>query len=115
MWSSLYIAPPILVALLEVNDYVHKGDIIISGDIKKDEELLKKVCARGKVYAEVWYMVNVSIPITKEERIKTGKKRYNLKIISPHFNDFIFMALNSISGLVSISFFLVIFNVFFKT
>lgn len=78
------------VALLEVNDYVHKGDIIISGDIKKDEELLKKVCARGKVYAEVWYMVNVSIPITKEERIRTGKKRYNLKIISPHFNDFIF-------------------------
>lgn len=64
----------------DINDYVKKGDIIISGEIKKDEEVKKDVCAAGDVYATVWYTAYVKIP-TKYEKVNiTNKKRFNLKI-----------------------------------
>ncbi len=37
------------------NDYVKKGDVIISGKIMKGEEVSKLVKASGKIYGEVWY------------------------------------------------------------
>ncbi len=72
------------VSLKEVNDYVIKGDIILSGDITYNEEVKNRVCASGEVYGEVWYKVKVEVPY-KEEKIKyTGKNRYNFNI---KFND----------------------------
>lgn len=50
-----------------VNDYVQKGDIIISGNIIKDETIKKSLCAKGVVYAETWYTVSVSYPLYYEE------------------------------------------------
>ena len=44
-------------------DYVSKGDIIISGLIHNKEKIVKKKCALGKVYGEVWYNVEVELPI----------------------------------------------------
>ncbi len=68
------------VPLKEVNDYVLKGDIILSGDITFNEEVKNRVCASGEVYGEVWYKVKVEVPF-KEENIKyTGKNRYNFNI-----------------------------------
>lgn len=61
-----------------VNSYVRKGDIIISGEIKKNDEVVDKVGAIGKVYAEVWYQVNVSLPKNYYEEYKTGKNSYAL-------------------------------------
>ena len=78
------------VFLYEENDFVHKGDILISGDIKNNDEIVNKVCARGRVYAEVWYMVSVNVPIEKEVLTRTGKKRYNIKMISSFYNDYLF-------------------------
>ncbi len=72
------------------NDSVKKGDILISGTIKKDEETRKTVCATGSVYAEVWYEVSVSIPLTYETHEKTGKVRWNIKAKNNGFNDFLF-------------------------
>lgn len=68
------------VILKEINDYVLKGDVLISGSIMLNEEVKSTVCASGVVYGEVWYKANVSVPL--EEKIKeyTGKNRYNIEI-----------------------------------
>lgn len=63
------------------NDVVDKGDTLISGLIKNKEEIKTKVAARGKVYAEVWYQVNLNLPTIYQEEIKTGKKKNTLEII----------------------------------
>ncbi len=68
------------VPLREINDYVNKGDIIISGTITYNDEIKDIVCASAEVYGEVWYKVHVEMPL-KEEIIKyTGKNRYNINI-----------------------------------
>lgn len=56
-------------------DYVEKGEIIISGNIHKKEDIVNSVCAKGKVLGEVWYKVTVSFPIKLEE-IKKNNKYY---------------------------------------
>ena len=66
------------VALTGLNKYVSKGDILISGEVKLNEEVKENVCAKGKVYGEVWYTVNVSLPLNYEEKKRTGKMRYNI-------------------------------------
>jgi len=68
------------VPLKEINDYVLKGEVLLSGDIIHNEEVKNTVCANGEIYGEVWYTVKVEIPF-KENYIKyTGKNRYNLSI-----------------------------------
>lgn len=61
----------------ESGDYVQKGDIIISGDILFNDEVKKSLCAEGSVYGEVWYNVDVSVPLNYKEKIETGKSRIN--------------------------------------
>ena len=82
------------------NDIVDKGDTLISGLIKNKEEIKTKVAARGKVYAEVWYQVNLNLPTLYQEEIKTGNKKNTLEIIFLDKNIFIselFKYNNSIS------------------
>lgn len=57
------------------NDYVKKGDIIISGEIKLYEEVKKRVRANGEVYGEVWYKASVEYPLNYYEKNKTGKEK----------------------------------------
>ena len=59
----------------KINDYVKKGDIIISGHINKGEEVKNTVAAEGNVYAEVWYTVDVEMPLVYKEEYKTGKNK----------------------------------------
>lgn len=63
-----------------INEYVYKGDLLISGFIKNNEEVKDKVCASGDVYASIWYKVNLSIPLNKEVITKTNKSKYNIRI-----------------------------------
>lgn len=44
------------------NDYVEKGEILISGLIHNKEEIVSKTCATGKVFGETWYTMKISIP-----------------------------------------------------
>lgn len=62
----------------KINDYVKKGDIIISGYINKGEEVKNTVAAEGKAYAEVWYTVDVEMPLVYKEEYKTGKSKRTL-------------------------------------
>ena len=65
------------VSLITRNTYVKKGDILISGDITLNNEIKSNICADGIVKAEVWYTVNVSLPLRYPKVVKTGKKRIN--------------------------------------
>lgn len=69
-----YIASSSGVKLKDVNDYVKKGDVLITGNIIKGEDtLITQVEAKGKVYAEVWYTVNITVPFNYVEYVETGK------------------------------------------
>lgn len=75
-----------------VNDYVHKGDIIISGNVSLNEEIKGTVQADGMVYGEVWYQTTVEYPYVYYEEKKTGNKKtfYAIKLLNYQFNFFDF-------------------------
>ena len=62
------------------NDYVKEGEIIISGEIHKNDEIVDNIPASGNVYAEVWYKVKVEMPINYKEETLTGKSKNVLNI-----------------------------------
>jgi similar to stage IV sporulation protein len=62
------------------NDYVKKGDIIISGKIMKGSEVSKLVKATGKIYGEVWYNIKVEHPLIYQNKVLTGRKKEVYKI-----------------------------------
>ena len=64
--------------VVDLNDYVREGDTLISGKIIYNNEEKRSICAKGEVYAEVWYTVDISIPFHYNEYQETGKKKYNI-------------------------------------
>lgn len=74
------------------NDYVHKGDIIITGDIKLYEESKNIKSAIGTVYGEVWYKTTIEYPLTYDEKVLTGKtkKVFSVKIFNKYYDIFNF-------------------------
>ena len=83
-----YISSSSGVKLKDVNDYVKKGDVLITGNIIKGENtLITQVEAKGKVYAEVWYTVNITVPFNYVEYVETGKiiNHYYLDIAGKKF------------------------------
>lgn len=83
-----YIASTSGVKLKDVNDYVKKGEVLISGNIIKGEDtLITQVEAKGEIYAEVWYTVNITIPFNYVEYVETGKtiNHYYLDIFNKKF------------------------------
>lgn len=59
----------------KVNDYVTKGDIIISGSITKPDGNKIISTAEGEVYGEVWYIVDIDYPFIYKEETQTGKEK----------------------------------------
>lgn len=76
----------------KINDYVNKGDIIVSGAIMKGEEVKNYVKAKGNVYGETWYNVSVELPINCYEKLYTGneKKRLTINYFNKHIKLFNF-------------------------
>ena len=59
------------------NDYVEKGEIIVSGFIHNKEKIVSKKCAIGQVYGEVWYRVKVSMnSFLADEQLLKDKERH---------------------------------------
>ncbi len=73
--------------LKKINDYVQKDDIIISGSITKNGQIVSNVKAEGKIYAETWYQVSVDMPLTYYEQKNTGvsKKTFVLKVFNKYY------------------------------
>ena len=69
------------------DQYVKKGETIISGDVMLNENVMGRVKAKGKVYGEVWYVVKTSYPFVYYEEKETGKKQdiYKIKFINHNF------------------------------
>ena len=61
-------------------DYVLKGDVLICGLIHNKEEVMSKRCAKGRVFGEVWYKVNLELPSKYHEENVTGKKKSQVEI-----------------------------------
>ena len=78
----LFITSTSGTVLKEKNDYVKKGEVLISGNIMKDEKLAYQVKSKGRVYAETWYSVKTKVPFNYTEYVSTGKtiNRYYLDI-----------------------------------
>lgn len=64
----------------EVNQYVRKGEVIISGILTKPNEEKIYTKAIGKVYGEVWYKVNVEYPFYYKQEKLTGKSKFAISI-----------------------------------
>lgn len=68
------------ISIVEKNQSVKKGDILISGDLVLNEEVKSNVCADGVIIGTTWYKVNVSYPLERKEEYLTKKHKYNLSI-----------------------------------
>lgn len=68
------------VSSVNIGKYVSAGDILVLGNVILNDEIKDTVCASGKIYAEVWYIVKVKIPLYYQEEKYSGKERYNLML-----------------------------------
>lgn len=66
--------------VVQRNQYVEKGQELITGIIKNKEEVKALVPATGKVYAEVWYDVKMSLPLKYRKESKTGEQKQVLEL-----------------------------------
>ena len=81
----------------KVYDYVRAGDIIMSGEIYKNKEVIGQTSASGDVYAEVWYKVKVEMPISYKEEALTGRSKnvINISFLDKNINIFDFHRYNN--------------------
>ena len=80
------------VVIKNINDYVSKGDVIISGEVKLNEELKDIINCKGTIYGEVWYEISVEYPFVYNEIRETGnvKNEFSIKFLSKYINLFDF-------------------------
>ena len=81
------------IILKNKNDYVKKGEIIVSGAIDLNGEIKNNVSAAGTVYGEVWYKVEIEYPLKYIEKQITSetKKVYTFKFLNKNistYNDY---------------------------
>ncbi|MEJ8548012.1 sporulation protein YqfD [Brevibacillus borstelensis] len=69
---------------VSVNQVVNKGQILISGIIGNDQRQ-KAVAAKGTVKGEVWYISNVSVPLSRTQYRYTGEKQqHQYLLVGPY-------------------------------
>ena len=76
--KSIYVEKGLKIK--NVDNYVNKDDIIISGDIAFNNEIKNMVCANGEVYAEVWYEAKVNMPLRETNYQNSNHTRYNIML-----------------------------------
>lgn len=59
----------------EINDYVKKDDVVVSGIITKPDNTLIYTKAKATIYGEVWYKVDIEYPYAYQEERVTGKSK----------------------------------------
>lgn len=61
-------------ALVRPNDFVRKGDMLVSGYIGKEDTEQELVPAKATILGEIWYKSEVSIPLESVTSTLTGEK-----------------------------------------
>ena len=74
----------------EINSYVKKGDVIISGNIYDNDVVKDTVPALGTVYGETWYEIKVTYPFAYSEvkDLENKKTVYVLKFLNKNIELF---------------------------
>lgn len=78
----------------QIDTYINKGDVVISGNIYLNEEIKDVIHAEGCIYGEVWYKVSIEYPFVYIENKETGKFKdvYVFKLLNKNieltFNPF---------------------------
>ena len=67
-------------AVADVNDFVKKGSLLVSGEIKFNEETKTYTCADAEIYGNTWYNINVKMPYKHSIKVYTGNKMTNFSI-----------------------------------
>lgn len=72
------------IILKNKNDYVKKGDIIVSGNIDLNGEIKNTVAATGTIYGEVWYKLTIEYPLNYIETKIIGETKnvYTIKFLN---------------------------------
>ena len=68
----------------EINSYIKKGEIIISGNILDNEVIKDTIPAEGVVFGEVWYETKVTYPFAYKEtkELNNQQEIYVIKILN---------------------------------
>ena len=74
----------------EINSYVKKGDVIISGNIMDNEIIKDTVPAEGEVFGETWYEINITYPFVYQETKELNNKKevYVIKFLNKNIELF---------------------------
>lgn len=59
----------------EVNEYIKKDDVIVSGIMTKPDGTFVYTKAKATIYGEVWYKVDIEYPYAYKEEKVTGKSK----------------------------------------
>lgn len=78
--------------IVKKDQYVKKGDILISGIIHNKEKEVARIKAEGTVKAETWYTVTVELPFhyREESETKNNQKLISLKLFNKNIKLFDF-------------------------
>ncbi len=76
------------MAVVEKDDLVTKGQILISGVMTSEHAETRYVHADGEVIAKTWYTQKVKVPYCNDVVNKTGRveKRYKVKLLNSEIN-----------------------------
>ena len=69
------------------NEHVKKGEVVITGEVKLNDEIKEITGAEGTIYGEVWYDVSVTYPLFYLEERNSLKQR---KFVSDFNKEFQF-------------------------
>nr|WP_144920424.1 sporulation protein YqfD [Paenibacillus bovis] len=71
--------------MVKINQFVDKGQLLVSGAIGKEEEEMM-VVAEGKVWGKTWYKTTVEFPLDSSLRVFTGKEKKKHALVFGKFS-----------------------------
>ncbi|AZU63374.1 sporulation protein YqfD [Neobacillus mesonae] len=71
--------------MVDKNDYVAKGQLLVSGVIGQEGEEPQLVAAKGDVWGEIWYMGHVELPIKSAFNVYNGKEKRKYSLLLGSF------------------------------
>ena len=64
----------------DLGDFVSKGETIVSGTVKFNEEATLQTCAEGEIYGNTWYKINVNMPLDHKVKKVTKRRIFDIGV-----------------------------------